>query len=554
MSNQPAHHLRNSSIVKTRFSMFSMMFSMLVLLTGCWSKKDPPKPVAEASASFSQSQADPSANSTESSDAVPEFTICVYNVENLFDIDGIALFEDYRPDRYGPGHLLVKLKNITRVLSAVDDGKGPAIILFQEFESDQSNRNEAFDYGAFIKQYAETSIEAMLTEPVSDTIKDLPAEALLLKTCHDQGLGPYEVVVGQYRPDPLGRTVAHVNVTFSRFPVLEARTHQSPGARGALEVVHQIGDYKLYTFGNHWKSGASNPKEETLRVGNAQALRDRLNEVLRDDPFADVVIGGDFNSQYNQLQRFPNMKQTGVNSVLGSQGNEWAIRQPGGPNLYNLWYELPPEDRRSDTYQGEWGTLMQMLITRGLYDYRGVQYVDNSFGTLALENVNAQMITGMPFRWKSVNGSGAGFSDHLPIMARFRVARENDSSRFLELKHPGTEGNTIAETSGVKTNHQIADAKGILATRDLGSDAAVGNLDGLGKIYLVEATVSAEKPMRIKLFRDEFKIWSFDRDLRTKIYERFPVGSTMKFYGELDFHEGMWQFLVHDESWLSPGP
>ena len=111
---------------------------------------------------------------------------------------------------------------------------------------------------------------------------------------------------------------------------------------------------------------------EPTRAPNAKTLRTRFDEILKDDPNADIIIGGDFNSQYNQKVRYKNMKETGLNDVLGSQGNELVIR---GKNrdLYNLWFELPAEDRGSDTYQGEWGTLMQLIISRWLYDYRGVQ-------------------------------------------------------------------------------------------------------------------------------------------------------------------------------------
>ena len=70
------------------------------------------------------------------------------------------------------------------------------------------------------------------------------------------------------------------------------------------------------------------------------------------------------------------MKTTGLNDVLRSQGNELAVRGPQR-DLYNLWFELPAPERGSDTYRGEWGTLMHLIISRGLYDFRGVQYVDN---------------------------------------------------------------------------------------------------------------------------------------------------------------------------------
>jgi hypothetical protein len=365
-------------------------------------------------------------------------------------------------------------------------------------------------------------------------------------------LQTYHVSVGEYRPDPLGRTVAHVNATFSQFPIVESRSHQSSGARGTLEVVHQIGEYRLHTFSNHWKSGASDAQEELIRLGNAQVVRDRLTEILKTDPHADVVLGGDFNSQYNQSLRFPEMKKTAINTVLGSQGNELAIREPGGPDLYNLWYELPPNQRRSDAYQGYWGTLMNLMISRGLYDQNGVQYVDNSLRLVAIDNLNAQLGTGLPFRWRTLQGTGTGYSDHLPIEARFRVVDDNDRQSFLQLDKPGLEGNSEEETSGFKANYANIPSSSLTKTKDIGSDAAMQRPELIGQLFLVDAEVVAEQPLRIKLYKDELKLWSHDLNLRKEIYKRFPVGSKMTFIGEFDFHDGMWQFVVHDASWLDP--
>lgn len=474
-----------------------------------------------------------------------------YNVENLFDIDGVAIFDDYKSPKYGPKQFLVKLRNHAKVLATVNQGRGPEIVLFQELEGDQTPSPHPLDYRAILEKYRDMPLESMLTEPISNEIKDLPAEVFMLKALKEAGLADYYVSVAAFRPDPTGRDVAHVNATFSQFPIAKSRTHQSNGARGTLEVVHQLGDHQLYTFNSHWKSGASNPAEETIRIGNAKVLRDRLNQILGEDASADIVLGGDFNSQYNQLQRFPSMRRTAMNSMLKSQGDELAIQDTRPLDLYNLWYELPPDRRTSDAYQGYWGTLMNLMITRGLYDHRGVQYVDNSFQVLAIENVNAQAGSGLPIRWRSVNGNGTGFSDHLPILAKFQILSDNDANSFVQLIKPGVEGDSSFETKGIKSSFKINPLT-ITKTKEIGSDEAIQKLELLGHVFLVDAEIVAEKPMRIKLFQDEFKLWSFDEQIRLQIYDKFPVGAKVRFYGELDFHEGMWQFLIHDADWLEP--
>ena len=50
------------------------------------------------------------------------FNILVINAENLFDVDGIARFPDFAPDKYGPGLVLTKVRHIAEIVAAVGDG------------------------------------------------------------------------------------------------------------------------------------------------------------------------------------------------------------------------------------------------------------------------------------------------------------------------------------------------------------------------------------------------------------------------------------------------
>jgi hypothetical protein len=255
----------------------------------------------------------------------------------------------------------------------------------------------------------------------------------------------------------------------------------------------------LYLFNNHWKSGASSLKTEPTRVKNAQTLRNRLDEIFQKDPYADVIIGGDFNSQYNQKVRYPKMKPAGLNDILGSQGNELVIR---GKNrdLYNLWFELPAEERGSDTYKGEWGTLMQMIISRGLYDLRGVQYVDNSFGVAKIPGL-------------TIDDTGLASVNKI------------DYSK-LDLEKIALKIDQVPEGSSLRQEALI------------------------GKIVRVEGEVATGSRLKVILRNDVYDIWSFDSKLRKKMRVDYEKGDTMRFYGELGQYKGRWQFIVRDASWL----
>ena len=84
----------------------------------------------------------------------------VYNVENLFDIDGVALFDEYRQDAeqnpypYSARKLLTKIHHHSAMIAACNDGKGPDILAIEEFENDFT-QDPTFDLDAMLTKYAE---------------------------------------------------------------------------------------------------------------------------------------------------------------------------------------------------------------------------------------------------------------------------------------------------------------------------------------------------------------------------------------------------------------
>lgn len=475
------------------------------------------------------------------------FIVLVYNVENLFDADGKAVFEDYQPARYSRQHVLTKVENVSRVISQFEHGRGPDIIMFEEIEVDETPSANPPDYAAILKQYAGMTVADMLGSKFDAAIADLPAEALLAKAMADRGMTGYHIVAAQNirapgSTHPLGQKC----VIFTRFPVLKAISHPTLNARAILEVQVMVDGAKLYLFDNHWKSGAGDPKTEPIRVANARTLRARLDEILQEDPHADVIIGGDFNSQYNQKVRYRKMKETGINDVLGSQGNELAIRGKQR-DLYNLWFELPADERGSDTYKGEWGTLMQMLITPGLYDYNGVQYVDDSFGVAKVAGLNMDD-SGLPIRWSFDGPGGSGFSDHFPVFAKFITVTDNQPDHYISLRNP-SEDTGMASIN--KVNYAKVDLAGVaLQPGQLPAGENLRQEKLKGRIVHVEGTVGRGGRLTVELQHDIYDVWSFDKALRDKLRAAYKAGDPIRFYGELGQYKGRWQFIIRDASWV----
>ena len=485
------------------------------------------------------------------------FTVMVYNVENLHDVDGVAVYDDYQPTRYTPAHALTKLRNIAAVVARVGNGgPGPEVILFQEIEVDHTPGKAPPDYPAILKTYAGTTLERMLGAELNSAVADLPAEALLLKAFADRGLVGYTVVTGGDGSGHGGEDATDLragpaikNVVFTRFPVTAVRTLAITSARNILEVHLDVDGYPLTVFNNHWKSGAGGVDTESVRIENATVLRRRLDDLLKADPNADIVIGGDFNSHYNQKRRYRQMPLTGINAILGSQGNELALRG-STRDLYNLWFELAPAERGSDTYAGEWGTLMHLLITRGLYDQSGVQYVDNSFAVARFPGLNADA-AGLPVRWSFEGVGGRGCSDHFPLTARFQTVDDNQPGKFIPLTRETAGHEDAAEAPSHKVDLAKTDFDSAVDLSQLPATTDLRDGSWTGKLFRVEAQALDDRLLRIEIHGQTYDVYGPHKEIRDRLYaQRREHGGQLTFYGELGTFKGTWQFLVKSMDWV----
>lgn len=481
------------------------------------------------------------------SPAATEFTVMAYNVENLFDLDRVASYDDYienpaDPNSYGPEKLKRKLKTITTVLKKVNGGKGPEVAILNELEVDHTPQSAVTDPKAFLKKYEGTTYEKMLSSDLNDELRGLPIEVWLLKALEDEGMKGYDIVIGDLPQNAKQHEDAIKVGILTRFPILSRQTWDTPSARGILEVKLQAGDSVFTVLGNHWKSGAGNPAMENTRLANAQTLRDRLDKILQEDPQADVILGGDFNTQYNQGQRYPFMTKTALQDVLGSQGDAKVLGGQGKPDLYNLWFDVPPEERYSDEFGGEWGTLIQILVTRGLGDGKGVEYVPGSFHHLLVPGVNCREPLGLPWHWTNY-GHGAGASDHFPVVATFRVGQgaEPASKQTAKSSEPQHEA--------LKVGYEKIDRSKLRNATVLQAASEEQLANAIGEIFVVEGVITKKRPVLIQVGGREYSLYSYDENLR-KVFSTFEKGQSKKLLGELGLFKGKLQFVVQDASWL----
>lgn len=479
------------------------------------------------------------------------FSLVTYNVENLFDADGVAVYDDYGPGTYTPAHLAVKVANIASVLARLEGGAGPDIVVLNEVEVDQTPKSTIRDLRAWLDKHSGRSIKELLKqEPLPPELAGVPATAWLMKAIEDADLKGYQVATSDERTGTYedGRPMAIQNVVLSRFPITSVRSHKTPSARAIVEVTLDIDGHPLTVFANHWKSGASSPEFEAIRRENAATLRRRLDEIFAADSAADVILAGDFNSHYNQNRRYRDMGRTAINDVLGSQGNELALTG-GRRDLYNLWFELPSDQRGSDIFKNEWGTLMNIIVSRGLYDQSGIQYEDNSFAVVKIPGLNSDVF-GRPIRW-SRGKTPSGFSDHYPLHARFRTIEDGAPSKWMALKKPSSTESGPGEPLPVNISPVDLFANAVQVNElPEGTNLRDGGFNG--RVFLIDSRVTIGKSGRIhvRVLGEDYVLFTHNKALRSRLGARAREKGRLKFYGELGSFKNTWEFVLHGKEWL----
>jgi endonuclease/exonuclease/phosphatase family metal-dependent hydrolase len=220
----------------------------------------------------------------------------------------------------------------------------------------------------------------------------------------------------------------------SKYPVISKKNIPVDKGykRNILKAVIDINGRKLNIYVNHWSSKKS---PESERMASAKVLKKSISNDFRTSG-RDFIVIGDFNSDYDEFRTL--LQETGLNDTNGLTGinhiletvadgalidKKKLLTDRSAFYLYNLWLELPSEQRWSYSFSGQRCTLDNMLIPSALYDGRGLDYKDQSFKRFAPDYL---FLKKSVFRWQMTRGGrgrhlGKGYSDHLPIYADFTV-------------------------------------------------------------------------------------------------------------------------------------
>lgn len=210
-------------------------------------------------------------------------------------------------------------------------------------------------------------------------------------------------------------------------------------------------------------------------------------------------------------------------------------------------------NRGSDIYKDEWGTLIHLIVSRGLYDQNGVQYADNSFRVMKIPGLNADVF-GRPIRWAK-SKKPSGFSDHFPVMAEFRTVDDGDKTRWMPLNQPSTSDD--APETPLRVQKSVVDlSASALKMSDLPAGAALRDGSFTGRVFSIEAPASMDDRgfVHVTVAGEDYDVFTHDKDLRPRIRNRAKADGHLRFYGELGTYRGRWQFLLQCKEWLPGTP
>ncbi len=314
--------------------------------------------------------------------AQSEFRVMFYNVENLFDTkdDPSKNDDEFLPDgfmRWTPSRYKEKLRNVTRVITAVGEMQSPGLIGLCEVENDSV---------------------------LFDLTRRSPLRAQ-----------EYEYLITR-SPDERGINIA---LLYQRhqFKLLEWTTYEvrfnRPDTRPTRDILHAVGQLvnldTLDLIICHFPSRSDGQlATRPARIAAAKTLQTKVDSVIAVRARPHCIIMGDFNDPPNSECLFDVLKAGQVKPPIQ------------GDRLYNLFFDLQKQGERGTyKYQGKWEVIDQLIVNGALLKEGSSTRVKNGeaiiFDAPFLLEKDEKYYGKKPFRTYLGPRYHGGFSDHLPV-------------------------------------------------------------------------------------------------------------------------------------------
>lgn len=308
--------------------------------------------------------------------------IASWNLENLFDAvdDPNKRDEEFLPEgrrEWTQERIDIKLEHLARVISAMNNGKGPSILGVTEVEH----------------RYL---LDTMLTRYFKNRNYKIAYAESPDKRGIDNGLIYDSELFSLNYIDTLRvnldsgyptRYVFQVNLTFKN-------------------------GTNINVFVDHWPSRAGGEeRSKPNRAKAASVLKERVDKLLNKNNNSIVIALGDFNDE-------PNNKS--IREILGAKYFECG-ENIDTESLYNLASIIFEEGGGTYLYRGDWNMLDQIIVSGSAISNNSFHYLCNSF---ELFKPNFMLTKSGKYKGAATPTFGGskylgGYSDHIPVGAKF---------------------------------------------------------------------------------------------------------------------------------------
>lgn len=309
-------------------------------------------------------------------------SIVFYNVENLFDTidDPNVIDEEFLPNgklQWSSQRYQKKLEHIVEAVT-LNLTENPVLIGFVEVEN-----------GKVVMDVAKTG--RLATTKYQLAHKESPdARGIDCALLYDSE---------RFKPT----VIANLAVQIDSVP--DFKTRDVLYVQGELK-----GRKKLHIFVNHWPSRREGQQaSEHKRIRAAQVARAKIDEILKADPKANIILMGDFNDHPNDVSVEQILKAKAVTDTKA--------------DLVNLLYDDHAAGKGTHNFKGEWGVLDQFIVSKSFYNGKKGLKITGKDAKIVYEEVLLYTAKDGSKKPNTTYGGPnyyGGYSDHLPIVLQLK--------------------------------------------------------------------------------------------------------------------------------------
>ncbi|MBI3237395.1 MAG: hypothetical protein HYZ43_00875 [Flavobacteriia bacterium] len=310
------------------------------------------------------------------------YSISFYNVENLFDTinDPNTIDEEFLPDgklMWNTERYTKKLNHIVEALT-LNQAENPMIIGLVEIEN---------------------------YRVLSDLIKTGRFAQTKYQIAHKESPDARGIDCGLLYDSERFKPLVITNLAVTLDSVPDFKTRDILYVQGEL-----AGKKKLHILVNHWPSRREGQKEsEHKRIRAAEVARKKIDEILKKDPKANIILMGDLNDHPNDISVEQTLKAKPTTDLKA--------------DLINLLYDDQLAGKGTHNFKGEWGVLDQFVVSSTFYNGKKGLAIDGNDAKIVYEEILLYTDkAGLKKPSTTYGGSNyyGGYSDHLPITLKLK--------------------------------------------------------------------------------------------------------------------------------------